>query len=143
MSTPHLVLPITVQPSKPCLCRGERFLNFWIRNLSFKKWITFWICLGMLCLGTSRLPLSIKVGISMSSSIHHQTLILSWSEKISFTCFVRCLLVRRKAPLSMVLSFPMLLARLGSPCSNILTIVMWDSIFPSGEFRHSSKCTES
>lgn len=33
---PHLVLPLTVEPSKPRLCHDERFLNLWIRDLPFK-----------------------------------------------------------------------------------------------------------
>ena len=35
-SPPHLVLPLTVEPSKPRLCHDERFLNRWIRDLPFK-----------------------------------------------------------------------------------------------------------
>ena len=30
---PHLVLPITVEPSKPRMCHDERFLNLWINDL--------------------------------------------------------------------------------------------------------------
>ena len=36
VSPPHLVLPITDEPSKPRLCHDERFLNLWIRDLPFK-----------------------------------------------------------------------------------------------------------
>ena len=35
-SPPHLVLPLIVEPSKPCLCHHERFLNLWIHDLPFK-----------------------------------------------------------------------------------------------------------
>ena len=35
-SPPHLVLPLTVEPSKPRLCQDECFLNLWIRDLPFK-----------------------------------------------------------------------------------------------------------
>ena len=35
-SPPHLVLPLTVEPSKLRLCHDERFLNLWIRDLPFK-----------------------------------------------------------------------------------------------------------
>ena len=35
VSPPHLVLPITIEPSKPRLCHDERFLNLWIRDLPF------------------------------------------------------------------------------------------------------------
>ena len=30
---PHLVLPITVEPTKPRMCHDERFLNLWIKDL--------------------------------------------------------------------------------------------------------------
>ena len=33
---PRLVLPLTVEPSKPRLCHDERHLNLWIRDLPFK-----------------------------------------------------------------------------------------------------------
>ena len=36
VSLPHLVLPITIEPSKPPLRHDERFLNLWIRDLPFK-----------------------------------------------------------------------------------------------------------
>ena len=36
VTSPHLVLPLTVEPSKPRLCHDERFLNFWIKDLPFK-----------------------------------------------------------------------------------------------------------
>ena len=32
---PHLVLPLTVESSKPRLCHDERFLNLWIRDSPF------------------------------------------------------------------------------------------------------------
>ena len=32
---PHLVMPITVESSKPRMCHDERFLILWIRDLSF------------------------------------------------------------------------------------------------------------
>ena len=35
-STPYLVLPLTVEPTKPRLCHDERFLNLWTRDLPFK-----------------------------------------------------------------------------------------------------------
>ena len=33
---PHLILRVTVEPSKPRLCHDERFLNLWIRDTPFK-----------------------------------------------------------------------------------------------------------
>ncbi|XP_069109268.1 uncharacterized protein, partial [Argopecten irradians] len=32
---PYLVMPLTVEPSKPRLCHDERFLNLWIKDNSF------------------------------------------------------------------------------------------------------------
>ena len=34
-SPPHLVLPITIEPSKPRMCHDERFLNLWIKDFPF------------------------------------------------------------------------------------------------------------
>ena len=36
VTSPHLVLPLTVEPLKPCLCHSERFLNLWIKDLPLK-----------------------------------------------------------------------------------------------------------
>ena len=33
---PHLVMPLTVEPSKPRLCNDNRFLNLWIRDMPFQ-----------------------------------------------------------------------------------------------------------
>ena len=33
---PHLVMPITVEPSKPRMCHDERFINCWIKDCPFK-----------------------------------------------------------------------------------------------------------
>lgn len=33
VSPPHLVMPLTIEPSKPRMCHDERFLNLWIRDL--------------------------------------------------------------------------------------------------------------
>lgn len=35
VSPPYLVMPITVEPSKPRMCHDERFLNLWIKDLPF------------------------------------------------------------------------------------------------------------
>ena len=32
---PHLVMPLTVEPTKPRLCHDERFLNLWIKDCPF------------------------------------------------------------------------------------------------------------
>lgn len=36
VAPPRLVLPLTVEPTKPRLCHDERYLNLWIRDLPFK-----------------------------------------------------------------------------------------------------------
>ena len=33
---PYLVMPLTIEPSKPRLCNDNRFLNLWIRDVPFK-----------------------------------------------------------------------------------------------------------
>ena len=33
VAPPPLVMPITVEPSKPRMCHDERFLNLWIKDL--------------------------------------------------------------------------------------------------------------
>ena len=35
VAPPHLIMPITIEKSKPSMCHDERFLNFWIRDLLF------------------------------------------------------------------------------------------------------------
>lgn len=35
VEAPHLVMPITVEPSKPRICHDERFLNLWIKDCHF------------------------------------------------------------------------------------------------------------
>ena len=35
VSPPHLVMPITIEPTKPHMCHDERFLNLWIKDLPF------------------------------------------------------------------------------------------------------------
>ena len=36
VAPPHLVMPLTVEPSKPRLCNDNRFLNLWIKDSPFK-----------------------------------------------------------------------------------------------------------
>lgn len=33
---PHIVLPMTIEPSKPRLCHADRFLNLWVKDLPFQ-----------------------------------------------------------------------------------------------------------
>ena len=33
---PHLVLPLTVEPTKPRLCHETRFSNLWMKDMPFK-----------------------------------------------------------------------------------------------------------
>lgn len=35
-SPPHLVMPLTIEPSKPRLCHDNRFLNLWIKDSPFR-----------------------------------------------------------------------------------------------------------
>ena len=35
MKRPYLVLPLTVEPSKPRLCHDARFLNLWMQDKPF------------------------------------------------------------------------------------------------------------
>lgn len=32
---PHIVIPLTIEPSKPRLCHDERYLNLWIKDNPF------------------------------------------------------------------------------------------------------------
>ena len=36
VSLPHLVLPLTIEPSRLCLCHDKRYLDLWIKDLPFK-----------------------------------------------------------------------------------------------------------
>ncbi|KAK3754302.1 hypothetical protein QZH41_006639 [Actinostola sp. cb2023] len=36
VEAPHLVLPLTIEPSKPRLCHDARFLNLWMTDMPFK-----------------------------------------------------------------------------------------------------------
>ena len=36
-NTPHLVVPITVEPTKPRVCHDERFLNCWIKDWRWRN----------------------------------------------------------------------------------------------------------
>ena len=35
VTPPHIVLPLTVEPSKPCLCHDARYLNLWMKDNPF------------------------------------------------------------------------------------------------------------
>ena len=84
-----MVLPITVKPSKPRLCHDERFLNLWIRDLPFKLDHLSGL-LRYVLLGHFQTTLMIKVGISMSVSIHRQKLTSDLNGKIIYMFFVFC-----------------------------------------------------
>lgn len=32
----HIVMPFTIEPSKPRLCHDDRFLNLWVKDFSFQ-----------------------------------------------------------------------------------------------------------
>ena len=101
VSPPHLVLPITIEPSKPPLCYDERFLNLWIRDLQFK--LDHLADLPRYVLpGISRQPLMTRVATSMFGSIRRGRRTLGSSGIISFLCFVRSPLVGRPAPIFII-----------------------------------------
>ena len=35
VESPHIVLPLTVEPSKPRLCHDARYLNLWMQDKPF------------------------------------------------------------------------------------------------------------
>ena len=98
ISPPHLVLPITIEPSKPCLHHEERFLNLWSRDLPFK--LDHLVNLpGMFCLSISRLLFKTRVDISMFGYIRHRRRTLDSRGIISFLGFICSPSVGRQAPL--------------------------------------------
>ena len=102
VSPPHLVLPITIEPSKPPLCYDERFLNLWIRDLQFK--LDHLADLPRYVLpGISRQPLMTRVATSMFGSIRRGRRTLGSSGIISFLCFVRSPLGGRPAPIFIII----------------------------------------
>ena len=46
VNPPHLVIPITVEPTKPRMCHDERFLNCWIRLPIFLKDLPRYVGVG-------------------------------------------------------------------------------------------------
>ena len=68
VNPPHLVLPLTVEPSKPHLCHDERYLNLWIRDLPFQ--LDHLPDLpDLFSLGIFRCLLTIRAATNMRSSI--------------------------------------------------------------------------
>ena len=57
---PHLVMPITVEPTKPRMCHDKRFLNLWIKDCPF-RWITYLTSPGTLVLVIFRLSVMTRV----------------------------------------------------------------------------------
>ena len=63
---PHLVMPITVQPSKPRICHAERFINCWMKDFPFKLDYLTDLCRYMSTLAIIRLRLTIRATTIMS-----------------------------------------------------------------------------
>jgi len=132
VSLPHLVLPITVEPSKPRLCHDERFLHLWIRDLPFK--------LDHLSnLPRYVLPGHFQTTFDDKSGYQHVLLHpssetyfgLEWEN--FFFVFRTLPFGWKEAPLSTIISVLSLRtppAHLESQYRNISTTVMWDSFFP-------------
>ena len=36
VALPEVVMSLIVEPTKPCLCHEERFLNLWVNDMPFK-----------------------------------------------------------------------------------------------------------
>ena len=62
---PHLVMPITIAPTKPPMCHDERFLNLWIKDLPFIGLITYQTFLDTLAEIISRRFVMTKVVTTM------------------------------------------------------------------------------
>ena len=62
---PHLVMPITIAPTKPPMCHDERFLNLWIKDLPFITLITYQTFLDTLAQTISRRFVMTKVVTTM------------------------------------------------------------------------------
>ena len=129
MSSPHLALPITIEPSKPRLCHDERFLNLWIRDLPFK--------LDHLAdLPRYVLPGHFQTTFEDKSGYQHVRLHpssetyfgLEWD---NFFFVFRTLPFSWKASAHIYHNLGLVVSHaarsLGSPCHSILTTVMWDS----------------
>ena len=130
---PRLVLPLTVEPSKPRLCHDEQYLNLGIRDLPFK--------LDHLCdllryvlpghFLTSRVFVMTRVVISMSCSILRLKLILASSGTASFLSFVHVCLDGKRARSFTINSdsqFQAPRGLLGSQFRNTLIIGTLDSL---------------
>ena len=90
VTSPHLVLPLTVEPSKPRLCHDERFLNLWTNDLPFKfdhlPDLPRYVLPGHL-----KPLLMIKLAISMCCSMLRRGLSLAWNGMAFILCFAPAL----------------------------------------------------
>ena len=86
VTSPHLVLPLTVEPFKPRLCHDERFLNLWVKDLPFKLDHLPHLP-GTFFLAICKPLLMIKVAINMCCSILRRGLSLAWN-RMAFIFFL-------------------------------------------------------
>ena len=97
----HLVLPVTIEPSKPRLCHHERFLNLWIRDLPVQ--LDHLADLPRYVLpGHLKTPLMTRVATIIFGCIRCRRRTLGLCRIISFLCFVRSPLVGRPAPILII-----------------------------------------
>ena len=94
VNPPHLVIPITVEPSKPRMCHDERFLNCSIKDCPF----SLKICLAMLVLVITKPLLTRRVG--MTTSFHSPLVILfsGSNGKVGILSILPCRLGARHLP---------------------------------------------
>ena len=128
---PHLVLPLTVEPSKLRLCHDERYLNLWIRDLPIQ--LDHLPDLpDLFSLGIFRRLLTIRAATNMRSSIPHHVPILVLNGMMCFSYFVPYRLAGRRVPLSIITWVYSLLVQLVCLvflCRSTSMIVMLASFF--------------
>ena len=133
VASPYLVLPLTVEPTKPRLCHDERYLNLWTATFLLSSIICA-IFRDMSFPTTSRQPSTTRMVISTSYCIPRLRLILAFGGRVLISSSVLFLSVGRPVRLfitSLVSRFQVSLGPLGSQCPNTLTTGMWVSFSPA------------
>ena len=126
VASPYLVLPLTVEPTKPRLCHYERYFNLWIRDLPFKLELPRYV-----------LPHYFQTTFNDKNGYQH-VLLHSWSQSYFgfrwqvFYFVFRTLFLSGGRPVrlfitSLISRFQVPLGPLGSRCPNTLTTGMWVS----------------
>ena len=131
VTPPHLVLPLTVEPSKPRLCHDERYLNLWIRDPP-SGLIIFPTCSDMFSLGIFRRLLTIRAATNMCAFIPRHVPILVLNGMMCISYFVPYRLAGRRVPLFIITwaySLLVQLVRLVFLCRSTSMIVMLVSFF--------------